>query len=439
MTLQDYVCSRRLRCSTSLVVTQTVFFAVVCALLGCGSGDRTLPSYGESGSAETRVVENAAPVWAPDQTPQIAAIPEVTIGSSSSVGPDGRDDPMFHRVQTRFLPDGQIVAANGSSSEVMVFDTAGMLVRRFGGRGQGPGELRAIVAVHVCGGGYTAVVDSRRTIHFFDQEGGFTHRAQPRLGGRSALLRGISTDCRRALLQQRTRMPRLNRFGLTEDVFAWADLASEAVDTVTTAELLEAWTRRFQGGERPWVIPWGASGHTNATRSDQLVLGNGRYPELRAYDSTGELQWLLRWPGEPRPVTASDRGRYNTFRQEFFTRVPSDHPESRFLFPALDDYPEIPTHKPLFDRLLLDDGGGIWVRLHPQDSFGLFDRRLSEPMLFTETWTVFDSTGVWLGNITLPDRFELHDIGGHRLLGVARDSLDTESVQVLRIEALLRR
>ena len=379
-------------------------------------------------------MENAAPAWTPDQAWQVVPTPEITIGASTGAEPDARDGPFFQRVRARFLPDGRLVAADGGSSELMVFDTTGTLVRRFGGRGQGPGELQGIASVHVCGKGSIVVVDSRRTLHLFDRDGTFTHRAQPQLGGRSALLRGISADCRRALLQQRTRMPRLNRLGLTEDVFAWADLFSEAIDTVTTAELLEAWTRRFQGGERPWTIPWGVSGSTNATRNDRLVLGNGRYPELRGYDSGGELQWVFRWPGEPQPVTPSDRGRYNTFRQEFLTRVPSDHPETRFLFPALDDYPEVPTHKPLFDRLLLDDRGGIWVRQHPQDSFGLFDLRLPEPMFFAETWTVFDSTGVWLGDIALPDRFELHDIGRHRLLGVARDSLDTESVQVLRIE-----
>ena len=436
MTFQGEIDFRRLRYSTNFG-TLTGSLTICGALLGCNSGERMLPARGAEEGTETRVVENAAPAGAAENRGwQIATMPEVAIGARSGTDADARDEPMFHGVQTRFLPDGRILAANGSSAEVMVFDTAGTLVSRFGGRGQGPGELRGIVAVHVCGEGSIAVVDSRRTLHFFDQDGTFTHRARPRLGGRSALLRGISRDCRRALLQQRIRMPGSNRLGLTEDVFAWADLFSEAVDTVTTAELLEAWTRSFQGGMRPWVIPWGASGNTNATRHDQLVLGNGRYSELRGYDVTGGLQWIVRWPGEPRPVTAGDRGRYSTARQEFFSRVPSDHPEARFLFPALDDYPEVPTHKPLFDRLLLDDQGGIWVRLHPQDSFGLFDLRLPEPMFFTETWTVFDSTGIWLGDVTLPDRFELHDIERDQLLGVARDSLDTETVQVLQIEAV---
>ena len=118
---------------------------------------------------------------------------------------------------------------------------------------------------------------------------------------------------------------------------------------------------------------------------------------------------------------------------EFLAWAPPNEPETRLLFPALDEYPEVPTHKPLFDRLLLDDRGGIWARVFPEESFGLFDSRLPGPMIFTETWMVFDPAGVWLGDLTLPDRFELHAVGRDRLLGVARDSLDTETVQVFWI------
>ena len=316
----------------------------------------------------------------------------------------------------------------------MVFDTAGTLVRRFGGRGQGPGEFQSIVAVHVCGEDSIAVVDSRQTLHLFDGDGTFMRRAQFRLGERSASLQGVSTSCRRALLQQRIRQPPLDRLGPTEDVFAWVDPFSEAVDTVTTAELLEAWTRSLDGAARPWVIPWGTSSRTLATRKDQLVLGNGRVPEFRRYDSTGGLQSIVRWAKVPRPVDARDRRRYSEFRSEFLAWAP-DEEETRLLFPALDEYPQVPTHKPLFDRILLDDRGGIWARVFPEESFGLFDSRLQDAPVFTETWTVFDSAGVWLGDLTLPERFELHGMGRDRLLGVSKDSFDTETVQVLRIEA----
>ena len=404
----------------------------LAAAAGCERSESR--SVTQRDSAAIRVVENTTPAWGTDQGWRIASIPKTTIGSRAIVG--GRDDVAFQRVQgAQFLSDGRIVVADAGSREVMVFDTAGTLVTRFGGRGQGPGEFQSIVAVHVCGEDSIAVVDSRQTLHLFDGDGTFMRRAQFRLGERSASLQGVSTSCRRALLQQRIRQPPLDRLGPTEDVFAWVDPFSEAVDTVTTAELLEAWTRSLDGAARPWVIPWGTSSRTLATGNDQLVLGNGRVPEFRRYDSAGRLQSIVRWAKVPRPVDARDRRRYSEFRSEFLAWAPPNEPETRLLFPALDEYPEVPTHKPLFDRLLLDDPGGIWARVFPGESFGLFDSRLQDAPVFTETWTVFDSAGVWLGYLTLPERFELQAVGRDRLLGVSRDSFDTETVQVLRIEA----
>ena len=405
------------------------------ALTACIPGDRSpfeVRAVAERDSAGTRIVESATPAWDADRSWQVAPIPEVVIGASSSSIEDSDEIPL-HRVQgARFLPDGGIVVANAGTSEVLVFDTAGTLASRFGGQGEGPGELRNIVGVHVCGGDSIAV-HSRLTLHLFDRDGTFARRAQFRLDGQPAPVRGVSTNCRRAMVQQRSRTPPVNRQGFIEDVFAWVDAFSEAVDTVATAGLLEAWTRTFDGGARPWVIPWGTSGRTHATRNDRFVVGNGRVPELRRYDSSGGLQLIVRWSGQPQPVSARDRQRYSERRMEFLAWAPAGEPETRLLFPALDEYPEDPTHKPLFDRLLLDDRGGIWTRVFPEDSFGLFDSRLPGPIVFTETWTVFDPAGVWLGDLTLPERFELHDIDGDRLLGVARDSLDTETVQVLRV------
>lgn len=417
---------------------RTRIAVTAAAIAGCAGGDdgssRT-PPVAERDSAAVRIVESAAPAWDADRGWRLAPTPEVVTGASSNPL-EGLDEIPLYRVRgARFLPDGGIVVANAGTSEVMVFDTAGTLVRRFGGQGEGPGELGTIVGVRVCGEDSIAV-HSRLTVHLFDRDGTFARRARFRLGGQPAPVQGVSTNCRRALVQQRSRMPPVDRQGFTEDVFAWVDSFSEAVDTVATAGLLEVWTRTFDGGARPWVIPWGTSGRTHATGNDEFVVGNGRIPEFRRYDSSGGLQLIVRWSGQPRPVSARDRQRYSERRMEFLAWAPAGEPETRMLFPALDEYPEIPLNKPFFDRLLMDDRGGIWARVLPEESFGLFDTRLPGPMVFTETWTVFDPAGAWLGDLTLPDRFELHDVDGDRLLGVARDALDTETVRIFRIAVM---
>jgi hypothetical protein len=110
-----------------------------------------------------------------------------------------------------------------------------------------------------------------------------------------------------------------------------------------------------------------------------------------------------------------------------------DHAETRLLFPELSEYPRLPSHKPLFDRILADDEGGVWVRDFPAQSFGLFDARLADPGWPRQTWNIFDPDGVWLGELSLPERFDLHAVARGRLFGVARDELDVETVQVFRV------
>ena len=430
MALSRAPCPRRWRLRTLTVV----------GLAGCTGGDRfPLESRSITASENTAadIVESATPRWQTEGSWKIAPIPEAIIGAPSAAPTGDQEGVLLERVQgARFLSDGRIVVADAGPRQVMVFDSFGELVERFGGRGEGPGELGSIAALHICGGDSIAVVDGRRTVHLFSKDGAFSRRARFQLGEGSASLHGLSTGCDRALLQQRTELPPLDRIGLADDIFAWVDVASEAIDTVTTAGLLEAWTRSLRGVVRPWVIPWGTSSRTLATMGDELVLGNGRIPELRRYDSAGILSLIVRWSPLARPVTMTDRRRYSEERARFLTWAPPDDEETRLLFPALGEYSEIPTLKPYFDELLLDDHGAIWARAFPEESLGLFDSRIRPAPVFTETWTVFDSTGVWLGDLRMPDRFELQAVDRNRLLGVSRDSLDVETVQVLRIETV---
>jgi hypothetical protein len=47
---------------------------------------------------------------------------------------------------------------------------------------------------------------------------------------------------------------------------------------------------------------------------------------------------------------------------------------------------------------------------------------------------VVSKDGEWLGTVSLPQRFEILDIGYDRILGIERDSHDVEAVSVYRID-----
>jgi len=44
-------------------------------------------------------------------------------------------------------------------------------------------------------------------------------------------------------------------------------------------------------------------------------------------------------------------------------------------------------------------------------------------------WSVFDPTGVWLGELSLPASLRVTDIGADYVLGVYRDEFGQESVR----------
>lgn len=411
-------------------------------VVACAAGDKS--NSGPNGlvrrdSAGITIVENAAPSWPKGEGWQIDAVPEVVIGSTrhldDTAGPtdEAAGQVPLERVQgVRVLSDGRIVVADAGPAQVMVFDRGGALVSRFGRRGQGPGEFAGISDVHVCGGDSIVVLAPFNNLHVFDDQGRYVRQAQYRPQGGPSTIQAVSPNCGRVLIQQNGELPPLGSWGVIETILTWVDPIAPAADTVANARMLEAWTRMLYGEVRPFIVPWGTSARTYAAGKDALIIGFGRAPELRTYDQAGEVNAIYRWSAQPQPITREDRQRYADSRHEWLAKMPN-HEETRFQFPELGEYPGLPTHKPLFDSILVDDESGVWLRNFPSVSLGLFDGRLPGQTWSNQTWTVFDSTGVWLGELAMPDRFDLRAVARGRVFGIVKDSLDVETVQLFRI------
>jgi hypothetical protein len=48
-------------------------------------------------------------------------------------------------------------------------------------------------------------------------------------------------------------------------------------------------------------------------------------------------------------------------------------------------------------------------------------------------WEIFEASGRFLGSLELPPRFEPFEIGGDYVLGVLKDELDIEHLQLLAL------
>jgi len=83
---------------------------------------------------------------------------------------------------------------------------------------------------------------------------------------------------------------------------------------------------------------------------------------------------------------------------------------------------KLPEHFPLYDAMLADPEGNLWVRDY-------YWPREDEPQL----WTVFSTRGTWLGSVVTPGGLNVTDISADHIVGVMSDDLGVETVWVHRL------
>jgi hypothetical protein len=87
---------------------------------------------------------------------------------------------------------------------------------------------------------------------------------------------------------------------------------------------------------------------------------------------------------------------------------------------AMFDKIPFPPSYPAYGRVVVDAEQFIWVE----------NLKAGQP---TQTWSVFHSDGMWLGDVILPPRFTLHHAGVQHIIGVQTDDLGVEYVRVFPI------
>ena len=364
----------------------------------------------QTDSAGIPILESFRQAWEEGQGWTIASEPELAIGA----GPAGSDDPnhpSFGRIRkVSVLSSGSLVVGDISTSEVMVFDSLGRLTHKFGGRGEGPGELEDFGGADTCGGD-TIIARQPGTSNFFDSEGRFIRRLEtvdPKTRMRPSV--SLTTDCRRFLVtdypyQTAPEGPE----GLSYWVFAWTDDSFLGRDTVARAPARHA----YQDGRFVRHVPWTAPVSPIRMTGDDLVFGYSQRAELRVVSSGGELKRILRWHATPDPITSEEKRQWDEEQEvgrESGRRV------------QLSDYPWLPDHKAFFDKLKADDQGNLWAR------------DLPPPDPSPERWTVLSAEGRWLGVVQMPDGFTLSTVARGRVYGVHRDELRIATARVYRLE-----
>jgi hypothetical protein len=408
----------------------------VFVLVACGpSGDQAPRSeILVSDSAGVTIVENPADAEATALEWTLDSEPVLRIGTV-----EGEEAYEFSRIAggnsqgVARLADGTIVVLDAASRELRYFGSDGSHLASAGGAGEGPGEFSFPHRLFLLPGDTIAVWDlNLRRFELFDGAGGHAATITPPEEGRISDPFGF--------LGPRTVVTRAGSGGLArpgdpEEMrtvrshFLRIDMAQPGSPDTLAVAGRQLWLRWANGGGgmggfTPVPFSIGAEG---AAEPGRLVITPGHEPELRMFGAEGQLVRIVRIAGGPQPLSEAE------FAREVERRIEeqASSEDARRELRRRHSLMPVPAAAPAWTHILLDPEGDVWVEhFRPDWENRMFGDRLVGPA----RWTVFDAEGVIQATVEVPAGFTPHQVTSEGLLGVHRDELGVEYVQLLRLE-----
>jgi hypothetical protein len=381
------------------------------------------------------IVENYRPSPAQAGSWSIGDEPLFVIHASDG-GPENRLlDPTSIDLDSR----GRIIVGDGNQvgwDAVLVYDNDGRFLFQAGRSGQGPGEFGQLWWASAYHGDSIVAFDmSGDRTSIFDPSGKFARLVRmPSLRvpqperGTYGFTAGVE-----AAFQDGSFLAypfgRLNIDGgpgpaWYQHLLIRLSADGQAWDTLGTFEISQQyWSGTKQ--EQYWYAP----NSVLAVGGDELYFARGDEFEIRRYGRDGELNQVVRRSFTPRPVSETDRAE---LKEWYLSRVASS-PEVNDQFleqirKNLESARFAETVPPL-SAILVDEHDNLWV-----EEFRWFTWTERPPSVRSASWSVFDSSGVWRGNVETPPGFILRAVGPDRVLGFMIDSLDVKEIYAFPLE-----
>ncbi|MCY3545365.1 MAG: 6-bladed beta-propeller [Gemmatimonadetes bacterium] len=368
-------------------------------------------------SAGVLIVNTTRPVWPPGTGWRLAAAPTLTIGDES-----GDLNYMFQGVsQALRMDDGTIVVVDRLASQIGLFDAAGVFIRSFGGRGEGPGEFQILQYAWASGDTIRASDSLLSRISVFDREGNVLEtipvEVAPGMGSATAATR--FADGAILVSNAPSGGARLGSGDVIEGV-VWTlsrySAGGRFMNTISGLRGSSRWTHGIQGLSPSMYLPFSVGIPAYTAGDDHIYAGRGIEPGIGRWNHDGTLSRLIRWAAPERPVSDQDKRR--------FREANSDAP--RYVEPTawaryLREVP-FPERIPVYRRLILDAERNLWAE------------RYRTPWEEQPSWYVFDEQGVWLGEVATPAGLHVFEIGADYVLGRYRDEFDVQSVVMIPLD-----
>ena len=305
---------------------------------------------------------------------------------------DGDAPYVFSRIvgATR-LEDGRVAIADQRAAEVRFFDGEGRFLSAVGGRGSGPGEYINFYRAFRMPADSLLIVDHEGgRWHFADTRGmeaqtqrptAYTsvrtsstqrHRVETTYADGALLVREPLTDClSRAMVAAGVCTDSLRLMRISRNGEVLADFGAVAGQ--------QAYRARMASGVFSVVLEFYGQGAW-AVAGTRTYIGTGDVLELRRFGPTGALEQIIRVDEVPVPTSAGFDPTAvpdSLFEDE---EARGRHAEWRAV--ALEA-PK-PADHPIFEALVADATGSIWVRL---------TRATGAALGHGLRWAVIDSTG----------------------------------------------
>lgn len=386
-----------------------VSMATVALLALVGCGDRVEVPVSEvaiSDSAGVTIVD-VGPL------PGVAA-PEWELERRFNTARTGVE--LFRVSSGRILADGRVVLGDAGNDELLLLESGGRLERRIGRSGDGPGEFRGIVSLHVAGDGFS-VYDARlgRWTRF-DRAGSVVSTDAMSPPDRIVDLRPLAVDPAGELLAVYGSMRRFGREGIRRDttpLLRYNDL-DRAPDTLGLWASEEWYYAPTPGGTARTYVGFGRSLAAYG-RKDLAVLGDTDSLHISLFDARGEERMRIRGAGATIPATDEESERWRRRTGERLSASAPDEVRELFL--------QAPVHEsyPAFDAAIVDAEGRVWV--------GATARLDAQERL----WVVFDTEGSPAGRVMIPSSATVLDAAMGHVLLLESDDLNVQMVSLYAV------
>lgn len=306
------------------------------------------------------------------------------------------------------MDDGRLIVLNRGSHELLLFGADGEFLQSIGRLGEGPGEFMDPIELDFVGGDSIVVWDwklGRLSLFGPDGSHGRSLMLRPPMSSPTGHLgvlgwggiaiakhdiRSLSTRLEPTFLQ----VLRYDRSGALLDTLATLPYGEQA--------LLEAGSMMAAG-------PLFDSRGLFLTHGDLLYTSNGESPEVRVHREA-RLEAIVRWNPGDLSVSREDVEAYGA---DYLERLGASPLNRKRLdaFPAREAFPAVV-------EIRIDPRGRLWTR-----SF-------ARPGSTTTEWLGFAETGEFVCSLSVPRSFRVFRFDASAVVGVHRDEMDVESVEV---------